>query len=55
MIENHHRQAPTIIQACAEAGSWCAQLFISACERADTIPYSDQHTVALLTALSSWT
>ena len=54
MIENHHRQALKIIQAHIEAVSWCPQLFVSACERADPILYSDQHTVALLMASLSW-
>ena len=44
-----------ILQACAKVISWCAQLIVSACEHVDTIPYSDQHAVALLIALSSWT
>ena len=54
MIEYNCRQAFTIILAHAEAVSWSTQLFVSACERADTILYSDQHAVALLVASLSW-
>ena len=54
MIEYHRRQVPLIIQTRAEAVFWYAQLAISVCERADTIPYSDQHTVALLISSLSW-
>ena len=45
---------PTIIQVCAKVVSWYAQLFISACECADTILYLDQHMVALLMSSFSW-
>ena len=34
-----------IVQARAEAVSWCAQLIVTACERAIPILYSDQHAV----------
>ena len=48
MIEYNCRQAPTIIQVYAEAVFWCAQLFGSACEHAETILYSNKHAVTLL-------
>ena len=54
MIEYNRRQVPTIVQASAQAVSWCAQLFVSACEHADTIPYSDQHTATLIMSSLSW-
>ena len=54
MIKNYNRQALTIVQAHAKAVSWCAQLFISACERADIILYSDQHAITLLLESLSW-
>ena len=53
-IEYNRRQALMIILAHTEAVSWCIQLFVSACERADTILYSYQHAVSLPMALLSW-
>ena len=54
MIEYNCRQAPTIVQALADALSWYAQLFVSACERAETIAYLDHHAVALLRESPYW-
>ena len=41
MIDYNCKQVPKIIEMHAEAVCWYAQLIISACERTDTILYSD--------------
>ena len=54
MIEYNCKQALTIVVSHADAVFWYAQLIISACEHAETILYSDQHTITLLRLSLSW-